>query len=139
MKSRLAISFDEVVDRERKHPGEKAFGHPGASGKEASGIRCTRAPGWRVARAFLGLFTVLGRLALGLSPIEALGLGWLARGTESGPMIPTMILVTLIYLTQKFYMILRVGIKLTLKNYYKLDSKLNLFKNEVNTNYLEIT
>ena len=42
----------------------------------------------RVARAFLGLFTVLGRLALGLGPIGALGLGWLARGTEPEPMVP---------------------------------------------------
>ena len=39
MKSRLVISFDEVIDREKKHPGEKASKHSGASGKEASGIR----------------------------------------------------------------------------------------------------
>ena len=44
MKSRLAISFGEVADREMKHPGEKASVHLGASGKEASGIRGTRAP-----------------------------------------------------------------------------------------------
>ena len=44
----------------------------------------------RVAQAFLGLFTVLGRLALGHGPIRALGLGRLARGTEPGPMVPTM-------------------------------------------------
>ena len=86
-KSRLAISFDEVVDRERKHPGEEASGHLGASEKEASGIRGSRAPEGRVARAFLILLIVLDRLALGPGPIEALGLGRLARGTE--PMVPT--------------------------------------------------
>ena len=89
MESRLAVSFGKVADRERKHPGEEAFGRLGASGKEASGIRGSRAPGRRVARAFLGLFTVLGRLALGSGPIEALGLGRLARGTDPGPMVPT--------------------------------------------------
>ena len=47
-------------------------------------------PGRRVARAFLGLFTILGRLALGPGPIRALGLGRLARGTEPGPIVPTM-------------------------------------------------
>ena len=90
MESRLTVSFGKVADRERKHPGEEASGHQGASGKEASGIRGDRAPGQKVARAFLGLFTVLGRLALGHSPIEALRLGRLARGTEPGPMVPTM-------------------------------------------------
>ena len=34
-KSRLAISFGEVADRERKHSGEEASGHLGALGKEA--------------------------------------------------------------------------------------------------------
>ena len=125
MKSQLAISFDKVADREMKHLGEKAFGHPGASGNEVSGIRGARTLGRRVAQVFLSLFTVLGRLALEPGPIEALGLGRLARRTELGPMIPTMILVTLIYLTQKFYVILRVGIKLTLKiNTYYLRMKL---------------
>ena len=33
MESRLAISFGKVADRERKHPGEEASGHLGASGK----------------------------------------------------------------------------------------------------------
>ena len=89
MKSRLAISF-EVADRERKHPSEEASGYLGASGKEVSRIRGARALERRVARAFLGLLTVLGRLALGPGPIEALGLGRLARGTEPGPMVPTM-------------------------------------------------
>ena len=89
MESRLAVSFGKVADRERKHPGEEASGHLGASGKEASGIRGARAPRWRVVRAFLGLFTVLGRLALGPGPIGALGLSRLARGTELRPMIPT--------------------------------------------------
>ena len=53
MKSQLAV-FGEVADRERKHPGERASRHLGASGKEASGIRGTRVPGRKVARAFLG-------------------------------------------------------------------------------------
>ena len=43
----------------------------------------------RVAQAFLGLFIVLGWLALGPGPIGALRLGWLARGTEPEPMVPT--------------------------------------------------
>ena len=78
MESRLAVSLGRVADREKKHPG-----------KEASGVRGTWAPGRRVARAFLGLFIVLGRLALGPGPIEALGLGRLARRTKSRPMVPT--------------------------------------------------
>ena len=86
----MAASFGKVADRETKHPGEEASGHQGASGKEASGIRGARAPERRVARAFLGLFTVLGRLPLGPSPIGALGLGQLFRGIEPRPMVPTM-------------------------------------------------
>ena len=39
MKSRLVVSFGEVSDQERKHPGEGASRHLGASGNEASGIR----------------------------------------------------------------------------------------------------
>ena len=42
MKSQLEISFGEVANRERKHPGEKASGHQGASGKEASEVRGAR-------------------------------------------------------------------------------------------------
>ena len=53
-------------------------------------MRGARVPRGRVARAFLGLFTVLGWLALGPGPIEAFGLGRLARGTELEPMVPTM-------------------------------------------------
>ena len=45
MESRLAVSFGRVVDRERKHPGEEASEHQGASGKEASGVRSIQAPG----------------------------------------------------------------------------------------------
>ena len=48
-----------------------------------------RAPGRRVARAFLDLLTVLGRLALASSPIGALGLGRSVGGSEPGPMVPT--------------------------------------------------
>ena len=73
MKSRLAIWFDGVANRERKHPGE-----------EVSGIRGAWAPGRRIDGAFLG------RLDLGLSPLEALGLERLARGTGPWPMVPTM-------------------------------------------------
>ena len=53
-------------------------------------MRGARVLGGRVALGILGLFTVLGRLALGLGPIGAFGLGRLARGTELGPMVPTM-------------------------------------------------
>ena len=107
MKSRLAVSFGEAVDRERKYPGEGASGHLGASGKEASGIRGARVPGRKVARVFLGRLTLgpglvevvpgrkfsqafLGRLTLGSGPFGAIGLGRLARGTKPGPMLPTM-------------------------------------------------
>ena len=64
MKSRLAVSFNEVADRERKYPGEGA-----------SGIRG--------AQAFLG------RLTLGPAPVETIRLGRLARGTE--PMVPIIL------------------------------------------------
>ena len=84
MKIRLAVLFLELVDRERKHPGEEASRHQGALGKEASRIRDAWAPGRRAARVFLG------RLALGPGPIEAIGLGPLARGTKPGPMVPTL-------------------------------------------------
>ena len=73
MKSRLTVSFGEVVDRERKHPGEGAFE-----------IRGARVPGRKVTRAFLG------RLTLGPGPFGAIGLGRLARGTDPRPMVPTM-------------------------------------------------
>ena len=92
MESWLIVSFGRVADRERKHPGEEASGHQGTSGKEASGVRGAQAPRRRVARAFLGQFTVLSQLALGPAPIGALGLGWLARGPEPGPIVPTMCL-----------------------------------------------
>ena len=52
-------------------------------------MRGARVPKGRVARAFLGLFTVLDLLTLGFGPIRALGLGRLAKGTELGPMVPT--------------------------------------------------
>ena len=41
----MAVSLGRVTDRERKHPGEEASGHYGASGKEASGMIGIRAPG----------------------------------------------------------------------------------------------
>ena len=85
----MESQFGRVADWERKHPGKKAYGHQGASGKEASGVRDAQAPERRVARTFLGLSIVLRRLALGLGPIGALGLGRLARETEPGPMVPT--------------------------------------------------
>ena len=52
-------------------------------------MRGARVPRGRVVRAFLGLFTVLGRLALGPGPIETFGLNRLARRTEPRPMVPT--------------------------------------------------
>ena len=79
MKSRLAASFGEAANREWEHPGEEAFR-----------VRGAPVLGRRVALAFLGPLTVLGRLALGPGPIGALGLGRLAMGTEPGPMVPTM-------------------------------------------------
>ena len=53
-------------------------------------MRGAWAPGRRVARAFLGLFNVLGWLVLGPGPIGALGLSQLARGTEPRLTVPTM-------------------------------------------------
>ena len=53
-------------------------------------MRGARVPGGRVARTFLGLFTFLGRLSLRPSPIEAFGLGRLAKETELMPMVLTM-------------------------------------------------
>ena len=91
----MAVSFGRVTDRERKHPGEEASEHQSASEKESSGVRSVQAPGQRVAGAFLGLFTVLGRLALGPGPIGAFGLDQLARETEPGLMVPTQ--TTLIF------------------------------------------
>ena len=105
MKIWWAVSFGEVADRERKHPGEGAFGHLGTSGKEASRIRGTRVPRRKVTRAFLGQLTLgpgpigaipgrkfsrafLGLLTLGPGPVGAIGLGRLARGTDPGPMVP---------------------------------------------------
>ena len=55
-------------------------------GKKESGIRGAQAPGQRIDWVFLG------RLAFGPSPIGALGLGRLDRGTESGLMVPTKII-----------------------------------------------
>ena len=74
MENRLAVSFGRVADREKKHLGEEASGYHGRIGKGA-----IQASGQRVAQAFLGLFTVRGRLALRPGPIGALGLGRLAR------------------------------------------------------------
>ena len=91
MERQLAVSFGKVANREREHSGEEAPGHLGISRKEESGQRGARAPGRRVARAFLGLLTVLSRQALGPSPIGALGSGRLAGGFEPGPMVPTIL------------------------------------------------
>ena len=55
-------------------------------------MRGARIPGRRVIRAFLGLFTVLPRLALKPGPIGALRLDRLARGLEPRPMVPTIII-----------------------------------------------
>ena len=95
MKSRLAVSFGGVVDRERKHLGKKA-----------SGIRGTRALGRRIVRVFLGQLAfepsplkapgrrinraILSQWDFGPSPIGALVLGRLARVTRPGSMVHTM-------------------------------------------------
>ena len=83
MKIRFTISFSEVDGLERKHPGEGASRHLGASRKEASKIRGARVLGRKVALAFLG------QLTLRPGPFEVIGLGQLARGTEPKPKIPT--------------------------------------------------
>ena len=62
MKIRLAVSFGEVADRERRHLSEGVFGHLVASGKEASRVRGARVLGRRFSRAFLG------RLSFGPGP-----------------------------------------------------------------------
>ena len=95
MKSRLAVSFGGVADRERE-----------LLGKKASEIRGARAPGRRIVQAFLGWLAfgpsplgaperridqaLLGLPAFGPSPIGALVLGRLARGTRPGSMVPIM-------------------------------------------------
>ena len=58
-------------------------------------MRGARVPGGRVAWTFLGLVTVLGRLSLGPGPIRALWLGRLTRGTEPGPMVPTILILSI--------------------------------------------
>ena len=92
MKSRLAVSFGEVADRERRHLSEGVSGHLGPLGKKASGIRGARVPRRKVARVFLGRLTLgpsligavpgrkfswafLGRLTLGPGLVRAIGLG----------------------------------------------------------------
>ena len=59
---------------------------------EKGGIRGERCPStWAKSRPGVpGSIHCPGLLALGLGPIGALGLGRLARGTEPGPMVPTM-------------------------------------------------
>ena len=95
MKSRLAVSFGGVADLERKHLGKKASRIRGAwaperridwafLGQLAFGPSPFRVSGQEIDRAFLG------RLAFGPSRIGALGLGRLVRGTEPGPMVPSM-------------------------------------------------
>ena len=84
MKSQLAVSFGEVADQEMRHPSEGVSRHLVTSGKEASGVRGARVLGRRLSRAFLG------RLSFEPGPVGAIGLSWLDRGTEPGPMVPTM-------------------------------------------------
>ena len=81
MKSRLAVSFGEVANREMRHPSEGVSEHLGASGKEASGVRGPQVLGRKFSRAFLGWLTFR------LGHVGAIGLGWFARGTEPGPMV----------------------------------------------------
>ena len=54
MKSRLAVLFGEVVDRERRHLSEVVSGHLVASGKEISGVRGARVLERKFSLAFLG-------------------------------------------------------------------------------------
>ena len=83
MKIRLAVSFGEVADQERRHLSEGVSGNLGASGNEASGVGA-RVLERKFSRAFMG------RLTLGLGPVGAIRLGQLARGTDPEPMVPTM-------------------------------------------------
>ena len=53
MKSRLAVSFGAIADREMRHPSEGVSGYLVASGKEASGVRGARVLRRRFSRAFL--------------------------------------------------------------------------------------
>ena len=57
MKSRLAVSFGEVADRERRPPSEGISGHLGVSGKAASGVRDARVLGRKFSQAFLSRLT----------------------------------------------------------------------------------
>ena len=115
MKSQLTVSFDGVTDRERKHLGKKA-----------SRIRGSWALRRRIDRAFLGRLTFgsslfgvsgrridrafLGRLAFGSNPIGALGLGRLARGTEPGPMVPTVMSFNLYIIRgERLYRIIKMS------------------------------
>ena len=84
MKNRLTVSFGEAADRERRNSSEGVSGHLVESGKEASRVRGARVLGRRFSRAFLG------RLSFGPGLVGAIGLGRLARGTEPGPMVPTI-------------------------------------------------
>ena len=81
MKSRLAILFSGVADQEKKHLGKKA-----------SGIRDAWAIEWRIVRAVLGrlAFVPSPQPVFGPSPIGALVLGRLARGTGPESMVPTL-------------------------------------------------
>ena len=80
MKIRLAVSFGEVADRERKHPSEGVSGYLGTSGKEASGIRGARVPRQKVAQAFLGWLT-LGPGHVGAVPGRKFSRAFLGRLT----------------------------------------------------------
>ena len=62
MKSRLAVSFGAVADREMRHLSEGVSGHLVGSGNKASGVRGARVLGRRFSRAFLG------RLSFGPGP-----------------------------------------------------------------------
>ena len=62
MKSRLAVSFGAVADREMRHPSEGVSRHLVASRKEASEVRGTRVLGRRFSWAFLS------RLSFGPGP-----------------------------------------------------------------------
>ena len=80
MKSRLAVSFGEIVDRERRHPSEGVSGHLGASGKEAYWVRGARVLGRKFSRAFLCRLT-LGPGPVGVVPGQKFSRAFLGRLT----------------------------------------------------------
>ena len=86
----MELPIRKVSTWVKRHPGYEALGHSGGGLTGRSwvgwllGPNPFGVPGQRIDLAFLG------RLAFRPSPFGALGLGWLAKGTELGPMVPIM-------------------------------------------------